>query len=142
MVQGLLRGGALLALFLLGAMAVAQVPVLAGPVQDLLDRARRGSFALVAVITAVNGIAEEYFFRGALFQALPRRWRVVGSTALYCLVTACAGIPLLVLAALLLGALVGLQRRATGGFLAPTVTHLAWSLGMLFLLPRVLDLVG
>lgn len=50
-----------------------------------------------------------------------------------------SGIPLLVLAAALVGAVVGLQRRVTGGILGPIVTHLTWSLGMLFLLPVVLD---
>ncbi len=50
-----------------------------------------------------------------------------------------AGIPLLVLAAAILGLVVGLQRRVTGGILGPTITHLTWSLGMLFLLPLVLS---
>lgn len=130
----------LLALFLAGAVAVSRIPVLAGPVQDLLDHARRGSLPLVAVLTAVNGLAEEYFFRGALFQALSRRSQVWASTVLYGIVTAFSGIPLLVLAAVMLGGLVALQRRATGGFVAPTVTHLVWSMGMLFLLPGTLDL--
>ncbi|NLJ53774.1 MAG: hypothetical protein GX344_06530 [Intrasporangiaceae bacterium] len=51
------------------------------------------------------------------------------------LVTAASGIPLLVFAAVILGVAVGLQRRVTGGVLAPIITHLIWSLGMLFLLP-------
>ncbi|WP_307785203.1 hypothetical protein [Janibacter melonis] len=34
----------------------------------------------------------------------------------------------------------GLQRRVTGGVLGPIITHLTWSLGMLFLLPPTLDL--
>lgn len=45
-------------------------------------------------------------------------------------------------AAVMLGILTGLQRRATGGFVAPTVSHLTWSLGMLFLLPGTLDLTS
>ena len=48
--------------------------------------------------------------------------------------------PLLVFAAAVLGAVVGLQRRVTGGVLGPIVTHLIWSLGMLFLLPYALHL--
>lgn len=141
-VQSLVWGGSLLALFLAGALLVSRIPLLAGPVQDLLDHARRGSLPLVAALTAVNGLGEEYFFRGALFQAVRRRQRVLVSTGLYAVVTAFSGIPLLVLAAALLGLVVGLQRRATGGFLAPTITHLVWSLGMLFLLPGALDLGG
>jgi len=32
-------------------------------------------------------------------------------------------------------ALCGLERRASGGILAPILTHITWSLSMLFLLP-------
>lgn len=138
--QSLVWGGLLLVLFLAGALVVSRIPFLSGPVQQLLDHARRGSLPLVALLTAVNGLGEEYFFRGALFQALPRHQRVLVSTLFYTVVTAFSGIPLLALAAAMLGALVGLQRRATGGFLAPTITHLVWSLGMLFLLPGALHL--
>lgn len=38
-------------------------------------------------------------------------------------------------AAVMLGILTGLQRRATGGFVAPTMSHPTWSLGIPFLLP-------
>lgn len=141
-VQSFVWGALLLVLFLAGALVVSRVPVLEQPVQDLLDHARRGSLPLVALITAVNGLAEEYFFRGALFQALGRRQRVAVSAVLYTVVTAFSGIPLLALAAFMLGILTGLQRRATGGFLAPTVSHLTWSLGMLLLLPPTLDLAN
>lgn len=140
-VQAVVLGVALLALFLVGAVVVARVPVLAGPVDGLLDKARLGSLPLVAAVTAVNGLAEEMFFRGALFAALPRRWAIQVSTLVYALTTIGGGVPLLVLAAVLLGLLTGAQRRVTGGVLGPVITHLTWSLGMLLLLPRVLDLV-
>ena len=42
-----------------------------------------------------------------------------------------------VLAAVLLGLIVGLQRRASGGILAPILTHCTWSLAMLFALPAI-----
>lgn len=132
-------GLALLAVFLVGAVVVSQIPPLTAPVQELLDHARKGNLLVVAMITAVNGLSEELFFRGALFAALPRRWQIAGTTVVYTIVTAMAGVPLLALAALLLGVVVALQRRATGGFLAPTITHLVWSLGMLFLLGPTLD---
>ena len=61
------------------------------------------------------------------------------TAVVYALTTVGAGIPLLVLAAGLLGVLTALQRRVTGGILGPVVTHLTWSLGMLFLLPVVLS---
>ena len=98
-----------------------------------------GSLPVVAVITAVNGIAEELYFRGALYAGIGRRHAVAITTLVYAVVTAASGVPLLVLAAALLGLVVGLQRRVTGGILGPIITHLTWSLGMLFLLPHVLE---
>jgi membrane protease YdiL (CAAX protease family) len=41
-------------------------------------------------------------------------------------------------AAILLGAVVGLQRRASGGILAPIITHLVWSVTMLYVLPAII----
>ncbi|MFC8501483.1 CPBP family intramembrane glutamic endopeptidase [Pedococcus sp. NPDC057267] len=137
-VQSLALGAVLLGVFLLGGMVVARVPFLRDPVNQLLDHARLGSLALVAVITAVNGIAEELYFRGALYAAVGRRHAVLVTTVVYALTTVGAGIPLLVLAAAALGLIVALQRRVTGGVLGPMITHLTWSLGMLFLLPHVL----
>lgn len=138
-VQSLALGALLLVLFLAGAAVVAHVPVLRNPVEHLLDHARLGSLALVTLLTAVNGVAEELYFRGALYSAVGRRHAVAITTVVYALTTAGAGIPLLVLAAALLGLVTALQRRVTGGILGPMITHLTWSLGMLFLLPVVLS---
>ena len=63
---------------------------------------------LVAVITIVNGIAEELYFRGALYAAVGRRHAVAVTTVVYTLVTATSGIPLLVFAAALVGLVVAL----------------------------------
>lgn len=139
LVQSLALGAILLAVFLLGGFVIAHVPPLRDPVTHLLDHARLGSLTLVAAITAVNGIAEELYFRGALYSAVGRRHAVLVTTVVYALTTVGSGIPLLVLAAALLGVLTGLQRRVTGGILGPMVTHLTWSLGMLLLLPLVLS---
>lgn len=141
-VQGLVLGLLLLAVFLVGALVVARIPALRDPVDGLLDHARFGSLPVVAAITAVNGVAEELFYRGALFAAVGRRHAVLVTTTLYAVVSAGAGVPLLVFAAAVLGLVVGLQRRVTGGILGPVVTHLTWSLGMLFLLPQVLAAAG
>lgn len=139
-VQSLVLGAALLGLFLLGALVVSRVPLLRGPVDDLLDHARVGYLPLVVVVTAINGVAEELYFRGGLYAAVGRRHAVAVTTVVYAITTAVAGIPLLVLAAALLGLVTGLQRRVTGGVLGPIITHLTWSLGMLFLLPPALEL--
>ena len=61
---------------------------------------------------------------------------------LYALTTVAGGNIMLVFAALVLGLLVGLQRRVTGGVLAPMVTHCTWSLGMLLVLPTLLERLG
>jgi uncharacterized protein len=47
--------------------------------------------------------------------------------------------PALILASATMGALFGLQRRATGGIQAPLLTHLTWSTLMLRFLPPLLD---
>ena len=138
--QGLILGLILLAVFLAGALVVGMVPVLREPVDNLLDHARYGSLWVVALVTTVNGVAEELFFRGAVYSAFPRRWAVLGSTALYAASTLFTGVPLLTFAAVCLGLLTAAQRRVTGGVLGPITSHLTWSLGMLFLLPHVLTL--
>lgn len=137
-VQSVALGLLLLAIFLLGALAVSRISFLRDPVEHLLDHARLGSLPLVALITAVNGLAEELYFRGALYAAIGRRHAVAISTVVYALTTVGPGIPLLVLAAAALGFVTGLQRRVTGGILGPIITHLTWSIGMLLLLPPIL----
>lgn len=130
------------AVFTVGALVVAQVPWLRGQIVDVLDHARFASLPAVLGITVVNGVAEELFFRGALFAAIGRRWPVAISTSVYGLATVASGNPMLVFAAVVLGVLVGLQRRVTGGILAPTLTHVTWSGSMLFVLPWILDASG
>jgi membrane protease YdiL (CAAX protease family) len=44
---------------------------------------------------------------------------------------------MLAFAAVLLGVLVGLERRATGGIQAPIITHVLWSVTMLVALPAL-----
>lgn len=130
------------AVFCAGAVVVAQVPVLRDSVDAVLDHARFASLPVVALITVLNGVAEELFFRGALYSAVGPRYSVVITTALYALTTVATGNPMLVFAAATLGLLVGLQRRVTGGVLAPIITHVTWSMGMLFILPPLLTAVG
>lgn len=139
--QSLCLGGLLLAIFLAGAVVVAQVPVLAEPVDDLLDHARFGSLPVVLALTLLNGVAEETFFRGALYAAIPVRWTIGVTTVVYALTTVVSGVPLLVFAAVCLGLLCALQRRVTGGVLGPIITHITWSGGMLLLLPPLLQIL-
>ena len=127
-------GAVLSALFVLGGLVVRQIPWLDSQVRHVLDHAQEGSVPLLVVITAVNGVAEELFFRGALYAAVTRH-PVVVTTIAYAAATLATGNVMLAFAALLLGLLVGLERRATGGIQAPVITHVVWSLTMLFALP-------
>ena len=125
----------LAALFVLGALIVRTIPSLVRLAEDVLGYARLGNLWIICVITLVNGIAEELFFRGALFAAIGVRHAVLISTVLYVLATVAGGNLVLVFTAAVLGIVVGLERRASGGILAPILTHVTWSLSMLFVLP-------
>ncbi|MFS0886942.1 CPBP family intramembrane glutamic endopeptidase [Aeromicrobium sp. 179-A 4D2 NHS] len=130
-------GAVLLGACLVVAVLIADVPALAEPADELLEHAD-GALLPVLLMTAVNGVGEEMFFRGALHDSLPRRWAWLVSTAVYTLTTAGSGIALLVLAAAMLGGVTAFLRERTGGLAAPIATHLVWSLGMLLLLPHAL----
>jgi uncharacterized protein len=130
-------GVALAVIFAVGGLVMRSIPPLASLAEDVLGYARASNIWLVFAITLVNGIAEELFFRGALFAAVGVRHPVLISTAVYALATVAGGNPVLVFAAVVLGAVVGLQRRAGGGVLAPILTHITWSSAMLFALPPI-----
>jgi uncharacterized protein len=115
------------------------VPFLREAVDEVLDHARYASLPVLVVITLVNGIAEELFFRGALFAAIGRKHPVLVSSAVYTLATVATANLMLVFSAALLGVVLGLQRRVTGGVLAPMITHVTWSLSMLLVLPPAIE---
>ena len=130
-------GIVLAAIFAAGALVIRTIPPLASLTEDVIGYARANNLAIVFVILIANGIAEELFFRGALFAAVGVRHPVLISTIIYCLATLPGGNPVLVFAAAVLGTVVALQRRAGGGVLAPILTHLTWSTAMLFALPPI-----
>jgi membrane protease YdiL (CAAX protease family) len=133
-VAPILVGLLLVAIFVLGSLVVREIPPLADYVSSVLAYADEGSLIVLAVITFFNGIAEELFFRGAMYAAIPRH-PVLWTTLAYVVATLATGNIMLGFAAIILGAVCGLERRASGGVLAPILTHITWSLSMLFLLP-------
>ena len=135
-VQPIVLGLALAGLFVAGALAVREIPVLEDQVTSVLDFADQGSGPLVLLVTVVNGVTEEIFFRGAVYAAV-KRHQVAVSAVAYALTTAATGNVMLTFAALVLGVVVGLQRRASGGVLAPVLTHVTWSVTMLYALPAL-----
>jgi membrane protease YdiL (CAAX protease family) len=128
---GLLVG----ATFVLGALVAREIPAVSGLITRVLQFAHQGSFLLVVLITVVNAIAEEMFFRGALYTALGRHQPVVISTILYAAATMASGNLMLGFAAIILGTVCALERRASGGVLAPMLTHFVWGLIMVLALP-------
>ena len=130
-------GVAAFGVFYGAALVARRLPMLSEPITSALRYASRGSDPLVLLTTLANGIAEEVYFRGALFDAVGDRHAVSASTAVYMLATAATRNPALVLASGAMGALFGMQRRASGGIQAPIVTHVTWSTLMLQYLPRL-----
>jgi len=128
---GLLVGGA----FVLGGLIAREIPAVSALITRVLLFAHHGSFWLVVVITVVNGVAEEMFFRGALYTALGRQHPAVISTILYTCTTMAGGNLMLGFAAIILGTVCAFERRATGGVLAPVLTHFVWGLIMVLALP-------
>jgi len=141
-VTPILLGLATAAVFILGAVVVRNIEPLRNITENILAFARYGSLPLVAIITLMNGIAEEIFFRGALFAAIGTWHPVAISTVIYTLTTVATGNVMLVFSAALLGVLLGLQRRASGGILGPILTHCTWSMTMLLVLPPVFAAAG
>jgi membrane protease YdiL (CAAX protease family) len=132
----ILAGAIAFGVFAIGALIVRHIPALHSAVTDVLARADVGPRWRIVLVTLVSGVAEEIYFRGALYSALAAHRPVVWSTVAYVLVTAASGNVMLIFAAALMGTLFALERQATRGILAPMVTHVTWSALMLFLLPR------
>ena len=130
-----LTGAAAFGVFYAGALAVRRVPVLGDAVARIMRFADRGASPLVLVTTCANGVAEEAFFRGALYDAVGESRPVLKSTLAYAATTCATRNPALVLASAVMGTVFGLQRRASGGIQAPALTHLTWSVLMLRYLP-------
>lgn len=135
-ISGTVVGLALGAVFIVGALIAREIPVIADFIRGVLEFANAGgNLPLVVLITVVNGLAEEMFFRGALYTSLGRFYPVAVSTVLYIVATMASGNPMLGFAAVILGLVCAWERRATGGVLAPMLTHFFWGLVMVLALP-------
>lgn len=138
--RGTLVGALLAGVFILGALVVRHIPVLAGPASQLLDTPAKGGYALTLLVLVVNGIGEELVYRDVVPRQLMRGGQSVvqagvWSTVIYALVTVAMGVPLLIFAAAVLGAVTYVEAARSGRLLSPVAVHLTWSIGMLFILP-------
>ncbi len=138
--RGAVLGLIFLAVFALGALVVRPFPVLADPVVSLLENVRQGALWLTVLTTAVNGVAEELFFRDVVPRNITGRPSVVAvcSVGLYTAVTIAMGVPLLVFAAVIIGGATYFEARSTRRLFSPIALHLVWSLGMLVVLPPLM----
>ncbi len=135
--QPILLGVGLAVVFVVGGLAVHQIGPLDRAVVKVLDYADQGTQPLLLLlVTVVNGVAEELFFRGAVYAAIPHN-PVVWTTLIYVVATLATGNVMLGFAAIVVGTVVALQRRASGGILAPILTHVIWSVTMLYALPAI-----
>jgi membrane protease YdiL (CAAX protease family) len=134
-ITGAAIGVLLGAVFIVGGLVCREI----GPVRDyivqVLAYANYGALPVVVVITVVNGLAEEMFFRGALYSSLGRYHPEIVSTIVYAVAVSAAGNPMLGFAGIILGGVCAYERRITGGVLAPMLTHFFWGLVMVLALP-------
>jgi uncharacterized protein len=137
-ITGTAIGLGLGAAFLVGGLIAREIPGVREYITRVLEFANFGPLALITFITVINGIAEELFFRGALYTALGKWHPVLVSTVVYVVATgATTGNPMLGFAGLIVGGVCAFERRATGGVLAPVLTHFFWGLVMVLALPPV-----
>jgi uncharacterized protein len=123
--------------FFSAALVARRIPILNEALASVLSYADRGSDPWVLATTLANGVAEEVFFRGAVFSALGVHNPVLFSTAVYALTTSATRNPALILAAGVMGTLFAVQRRSSGGIWAPILTHVTWSALMLRYVPSL-----
>ena len=135
-VIGLLLGG----VFVLGGLIARQIPVVAELITRVLQYTDQGSWRLTMTVALLGGITEEMFYRGALYTALGRHHPSLISTVVYVFGSLASGNLMLGFAAIFLGTVSALERRATGGVLASILTHFVWTLVVLLALPPLFGL--
>ena len=134
--RGLALGGVAFLAFLVAYLIGRHLPLISSALHTVLAKADAGPVVLVLAVALLNGLGEELFFRGALFDVLGSRNPVASSLVVYVAVTATTGNFALIVAAIVMGIIFTLQRARSGGILASTMTHLCWSTLMVLAFPR------
>jgi membrane protease YdiL (CAAX protease family) len=133
-------GLATFAVFYVAYRVLREIPVLSGALHGVVGTADAGHVVPVLALAIVNAIAEELFFRGALFSLVASRSgareAAIWTTVIYALVTAASFNVALVIAAVVMGGVFALLRWWSRGMVAPAVAHVVWSTGMLLALHR------
>jgi CAAX protease family protein len=136
-VMPVLTGAGAFGLFYGAARLARHIPLLSEAIGNVMGYADGGARSLVLLTASANAVAEELFFHGALWTAAQHAHPITTTTLAYTATTAATRNPALILAGTATSALFGLQRHATGGILAPALSHLTWSLLMLTYLPAL-----
>jgi uncharacterized protein len=139
-ITGTVVGLVLGAVFVVGGLIAREIPAVSELITRVLQYTDQGSWRFTMAVALVGGIAEELFYRGALYTALGRHHPLLVSTVVYVVATLASGNPMLGFAASILGTVCALERRATGGVLAPILTHFVWTLVVLLALPPLFGL--
>jgi uncharacterized protein len=134
-VMPVVTGAGAFGLFYGAARLARHLPLLNQAITTVLRYADDGSAPLVLLSAAANAVAEELFFRGALWSLTQRAHPLATTSLAYTAATAATRNPALTIAGAATSVLFGLHRRASGSVLAPALTHLTWSLLMLNRLP-------
>lgn len=132
-------GAGAFATFYAAARVARRIPVLDSALRSVLAYSHEGSDAAVLGTALVNGLAEEVFFRGAVYDALTPRHQLAATTATYMAVTTATRNPALVAAAGVMGWIFAKQRRESGGIIDPIISHVTWSTLMLRYVPPLFE---
>jgi uncharacterized protein len=138
----MLTGAGAFGAFYAAARVARHVPALHQAIGGVLHYLEGGSTPLVLLIASANAVAEELYFRGALWSSAATSHPLTTTTLAYAATTAVTRNPALVLAGVATSMLFGLQRRASGSVVAPAITHVTWSLLMLCYLPPLFRIPG
>jgi uncharacterized protein YbjT (DUF2867 family)/membrane protease YdiL (CAAX protease family) len=135
--EPVLTGTATFAFFYAAATVARRNPFLHHAIGSVLRYADEGTTPAVLLTAGVNAVAEELFFRGALWDAACAGGvdPLASTTAACTALTAATGNPALVVGGAITGAVFGQERARSGGVAAPALAHLTWSVLMLTCLP-------
>jgi uncharacterized protein len=129
-----LTGTTTFALFYAAAAIARHHPFAHRAIASVLHYVDEGTTLAVLLAAGVNAVAEELFFRGALWESVGED--PIASTALaYSAFTAATGNPALAVGGAITGVVFGRERVRSGGVAAPAIAHLTWSALMLTCLP-------
>jgi len=127
-------GAATFSLFYAVAAIARHHPVLHRSIASVLHYVEEGTTPAVLLTASVNAVAEELYFRGALWESAGE-YPVASTAFTYTAVTAAAANPVLAVGGAITGVIFGRERARSGGVAAPAIAHVTWSALMLTCLP-------